>query len=85
MAVDGKYGRVTLERGTIGEDEPVVVFRAQDRLLPLLLGVYLELCRAFGSGEFHRQVVIERQAEVAAWQMSHVTKVPDTTREQMGR
>lgn len=38
MAVDRKYGRVTLERGTIGEDEPVVVFRAQDKMLPELFG-----------------------------------------------
>jgi hypothetical protein len=37
MAVDKKYGRVTLENGSIGEDEPVVVFRAQDVVLPRLL------------------------------------------------
>ena len=30
MGIDAKYGRVTTERGDIGEDEPVVVFRAQD-------------------------------------------------------
>jgi hypothetical protein len=34
VAVDRKYGRVTTERGTIGEDEPVIVFRAQSSSWP---------------------------------------------------
>lgn len=42
MAVDGKYGRVTLEHGDIGEDEQVVVFRAQDSLLPKVLAWWQE-------------------------------------------
>lgn len=37
MAIDLKYGRVTLENADIGEDEPVVVFRARDALLPKVL------------------------------------------------
>ncbi|HEY5484425.1 MAG TPA: hypothetical protein VIK31_11555 [Propionibacteriaceae bacterium] len=34
---DSTYGKVTTEHGTIGADEPVIVFRAKDKLLPALL------------------------------------------------
>lgn len=44
MAIDSKYGKVTLEKGTIGEDEPVFVLRAKDRLSPALLQQYILLC-----------------------------------------
>lgn len=49
MGYDGKYGRVTVEHGTIGDDEPVVVFRSADRLLPKLLKVYRYFCELGGS------------------------------------
>lgn len=32
MAIDTKYGDVTTETGSIGEDEPVFVLRGQDKL-----------------------------------------------------
>lgn len=34
MPVDRKYGRVMLEHGGVGTNEPVVIFRADDELLP---------------------------------------------------
>ncbi len=49
MAIDNKYGKVTLEHGTIGEDEPVVVFRATDSFLPKLLAYYHSFCLRGGS------------------------------------
>lgn len=76
MAYDLKYGRVTLERATIGEDEPVVVFRARDALLPELLSHYRELCEAAGSPAHHLALLERSQAAVQAWQARHPTQVP---------
>lgn len=76
MAIDRKYGRVTTERGTIGDDEPVVIFRAQDALLPQLLVEYLRLCEAAGSPDRHLQLVRGTRDEVIDWQQKHHHQVP---------
>lgn len=78
MAIDLKYGHVTTERGTIGADEPVVVFRAQDRLLPGLLKVYRLLCEAAGSPEHHLRAIHDAATAVKAWQAEHPTKTPSS-------
>jgi hypothetical protein len=83
MAQDGKYGRVTFERGTIGEDEPIVVFRAQDTLLLDVLAAYRDMCSNAGAGPFHLSTIDERIEQIYEWQMSHATKLPDTTLEQV--
>jgi hypothetical protein len=76
MGIDNKYGRVTLEHGTIGEDEPVVVFRAQDRLLPKLLKVYRIFCELAGSPQRHLDLIDDTAARVKAWQVDHHTQIP---------
>lgn len=76
MAVDLKYGRVTLERSTIAEDEPVVVFRAQDALLPRLLQAYHALCTEAGSPAHHLAAVERSGRAVADWQADHASRVP---------
>lgn len=76
MAIDGKYGRVTLESGTIGEAEPVVVFRAQDAILPQLLEHYRDLCSDAGSPEHHLASIGQRIADIRSWQADHHTQVP---------
>jgi hypothetical protein len=78
MAIDTKYGRVTLERGTIGEDEPVVVFRAQDNQLVPLLSHYLEMCAAAGSPGRHLAKIEQAKDAVAEWQASNYTQVPQS-------
>ncbi len=81
MAIDLKYGQVTTERGSIGEDEPVVVFRAQDILLPKLLTMYYSLCKEAGSPEKHLELIEESQYRVVVWQGDtdfHQTKVPES-------
>lgn len=78
MGYDGKYGRVTLERGTIGENEPVVVFRAQDRLLPKLLKIYKILCELAGSPQHHLDLIHESAMRVKAWQEANYTKTPES-------
>lgn len=83
MAYDPKYGHVTLERGTVADDERVVVFRAQDELLPRLLASYWHLCKDAGVDEHHLDVIARTIEDVDQWQERHFTKLPDTTPEQV--
>lgn len=76
MAIDSKYGTVTLEHGTIAADEPVVVFRAQDKLLPSALLAYRAICVNSGSPQRHLDAIDGALAAVEAWQEDHFTKVP---------
>lgn len=78
MGIDGKYGRVTLERGTIGDDEPVVVFRAQDRLLPKLLKIYRIMCELAGSPQRHLDLIHESAMTIKTWQADHFTQTPQS-------
>lgn len=76
MGVDTKYGRVTTERGTIGEDEPVVVFRAHDALLPNLLADYHLMCADAGSPSHHLELILDTREQVVAWQKENHTQTP---------
>lgn len=78
MAIDGKYGRVTLEKGTVADDEPVVVFRAQDKLLPEVLEHYRKLCVDSGSPAHHLYRIDQSIEEIREWQESHYTQVPQS-------
>jgi hypothetical protein len=77
MAIDGKYGRVTLENGNIGEDEPVVVFRAKDALLPRVLMYYHLFCMKSGSPKAHLDSIWDALQTVYFWQVHHETSRPD--------
>jgi hypothetical protein len=80
MPIDPKYERVTLERQrNIGDDEPVIVFRAQDRLLPKLLKVYRYFCELAGSPENHLLAVDDAARRIKAWQAENPTKTPTST------
>lgn len=76
MGIDNKYGRVTLERGTVGEDEPVIVFRAQDKLLPKVLAIYRFLCEIGGSPQVHLNLISATEKQVLDWQHRNHTQVP---------
>lgn len=76
MPIDSKYGRVTVENGSIGDDEPVVVFRAQDALLPKLLKVYRYFCELAGSPERHLTKIDDAAFTVKDWQAHNRTQVP---------
>lgn len=82
MAIDRKYGRVTVEHtpgNPLGEDEPVVVFRARDQELPRLLRGYWKHCAAAGSPYQHLEMIREAEAFVSRWQRDNpdLVKVPD--------
>lgn len=76
MGIDNKYGRVTTERGTIGDDEPVVVFRAQDKLLPKVMDIYRFLSEIAGSPEVHLKLIADSTEKIKAWQQENHTQVP---------
>lgn len=78
MAIDRKYGRVQMERGTIDDDEPVVVFRARDKFLPDVLALYFEMCRNAGSHEKHLEGIRISLDDVVEWQETHATQVPQS-------
>lgn len=76
MASDLKYGRVTTERGTIGEDELVFLFRAQDETLPMLLSFYHMFCVEVGSSREHLNSILDARERIVTWQMGNHTQVP---------
>lgn len=76
MAIDQKYGKVTTEFGTIGEHEPVVVFRGRDVLLPRLLELYARECEAAGAPKRHINLVRVVERTIVEWQGSHGSQLP---------
>jgi hypothetical protein len=84
MPIDRKYGRVTVERGDIGEDEPVVVFRAQDVTLPDVIDDAARRAVEAGSPQAHLDGLLAAKAKVEDWQAGHYTKIPGAPREETG-
>ena len=83
MAIDLKYGHVTLEHGAhIPDDEPVVVFRAKHKLLPDLLIKYMVLCHQAGSPDRHLELIAATLDSVEEYQRQHppVTPTSETSR-----
>jgi hypothetical protein len=78
MAIDRKYGRVTTEHGEFAEDEPVVVFRATDRLLPKVLKVYRYFCELAGSPQHHLDAIDDAAVQVKTWQTNNPTRTPNS-------
>ena len=78
MAIDNKYGKVTLEKGNIGEHEPVFVFRAQDSILLEVLGDYRWRCRQQGSPQAHLDKIDESIKIIEGWQSRNFTKLPES-------
>lgn len=85
MAIDSKYGRVTLEHGDVGEEEPVVVFRARDSLLPKILAYYHYLCIGAESPMRHLNLILKTRDTVMGWQRRHwaATRVPTSDNSRM--
>ena len=75
MGYDGKYGKITTEYGDIPDDEPVIVFRAHDRVAPKLLRLYRELCERDGSPQRHLDLIDRTGGEFLQWQKDHPDQV----------
>ncbi len=79
MGVSRKYGKVTFERGTIGEDEPVFVVRARDLSAPSVLRQYRFLCEALKSPEDHLFELPLVETDMRKWQAKNGRKVPGSS------
>jgi hypothetical protein len=77
--IDEKYqtsGDITKLDGTpIPEDEPLILFRAHDKLLLPLLEDYMKLCVEAGSPEEHLGLLKQRIDAIKAWQEANVEKL----------
>jgi hypothetical protein len=47
MAISGKYGKITIPK--IGENEPIFILRAQDKLAEAAIGMYHLLAASHGA------------------------------------
>jgi hypothetical protein len=80
MGYDRKYGRDITKHGDIPDDEPVIVFRARDKLTCPLLSAYYELCKKAGSPARHLELIEGTYTVFADWQEANTDKVrtPDS-------
>ena len=80
MGTDGKYGKVTTEHGDIPDDEPVIVFRARDKLTGPLISAYRKLAEEHGSPPFHLDLIAQAHKRFTDWQQAHADQVrtPDS-------
>lgn len=60
----------------IPDDEPIIIFRAQDLKLEAILTIYQELV----TDEHHKQVIDRKYRDVLDWQLKnrHRVKEPDS-------
>ena len=75
MGYDRKYGKVTTEHGNIGENEPVVVFRAQDITLPDVLDDAMKRANAAGSPVRHIAILVNTRNTILNWQDKNPEKI----------
>jgi hypothetical protein len=74
MGFDGKYGRVEFPDSdwvTIEDDEPVMVFRARDNLMPDIMKYYWQRSLANGAPAHHLRLIEEQLKRVKDWQQTH--------------
>ncbi len=85
--IDDKYGmdtagsvRKLADGKLVRDDEPLIVFRAQDSLSVPLLEEYARMCRRAGAQPSLLAVLYDRIAQFARWQAENpgLVKVPDS-------
>ncbi len=62
MAKESKYGNVTVEKGNIPADEPVFLFRAQDKLASMVIRHYADMRQRDGDAEAASRIRKEADA-----------------------
>lgn len=71
------YDPIQDPRGKIGEDEPVMLFRARDVLAPAILAKYAELLRFHHAPPAMIDTVLAHEARMRQWQRANGCKLPD--------
>lgn len=76
---DDKFIVERLDGRRLHPDEPVFVFRAQDRILPKVLDHYASECADEGTRLEHLESIARQRERVVAWQTANRTlvKLPD--------
>ena len=86
LRIDDRYGvnpingRISKHSGKLlPDDEPLIVFRAQDGQSLPMLEVYARMCREVGSPPAFMALLYRRMAQFAEWQDRNraAVKVPD--------
>ena len=65
-----------MEQFPLGEDEPVFLFRAKDKLVPRVLEFYAELCEYKGCNADHVDGILQAKKNFEAWQESNEAVLP---------
>ena len=77
--IDGKYktnGNITKMDGTpIPDDEPLILFRAKDKLLPQVIENYKKLCQDAGCQPQQIETLGQLIQQVKDWQAANPDKV----------
>ena len=77
--IDGKYktdGNITKMDGTpIPDDEPLILFRAKDKLLPQVLENYKKLCQDAGCQPQQVESLGPLVQQIKDWQAANPDKV----------
>lgn len=71
------YDRIQDPSGLIPEDEPVMLFRGQDVLAPVLLAKYADLLRQHSAAPEMIAAVLSQEQLMRKWQLNRKCKLPD--------
>ena len=82
MAVDAKYGYVTVEKEPghpFGDSEPVFILRGRDMVASVAIEEYALACRIAGASEEHVHSIYDAKEHFEQWAAlnEELMKVPD--------
>ena len=75
------YNRIQDPKGLIGEEEPVFLLRAKDRLAPNVVRYWAILLKNYGGD---KDLVLRAEqwaSKMEEWQKEHECKIPDAPKE----
>ncbi|GAG92016.1 unnamed protein product, partial [marine sediment metagenome] len=80
MRIDQKYyGDVFKNDGKKVPEEELIIFRAKDRAVPVMLEAYAAECQAIGCSDFHVEGILLLRDRVIHYQQSTgICKISDT-------
>jgi hypothetical protein len=78
--IEGGWIRKISTGEFLPEDEPLIIFRAKDKLSVPMMLAYAELCRAAGCDAGQLELLYRRIADFLAWQKDHpeLMKIPSS-------
>lgn len=71
------YNRIQDPEGKIGEDEPVFILRAHDRIAPDVVDAWADLAEEEGAEKDIVDHARQHARDMRDWQEKHGSKIPD--------